>query len=75
MKKQFISLLLVVAMIFAVTVPAAAEEAVSLDPFEEITAEFLQAKYVEPYDTAVRPSRITGWAALRWAPSYSAPII
>ena len=34
MKKQFISLLLVVAMIFAVTVPAAAEEAVSLDPFE-----------------------------------------
>lgn len=75
MKKQFISLLLVVAMIFAVTVPAAAEEAVSLDPFEEITAEFLQAKYVETYDTAVRPSRITGWAALRWAPSYSAPII
>ena len=75
MKKQLISLLLVLAMAFAVTVPAAAEEAAPLDPFEEITAEFIQAKAVDPYEIAVRPARITAWAALRWAPSSSAPII
>lgn len=73
MKKRLFSILLVLAMILAAAVPAAAEAPV--DPFEEITAEFIQAKEVEPYEIAVRPSRITGRAVLRWAPSHYAPIL
>ena len=75
MKKQFISLLLALAVLFAFSIPAMAEETVSADPFEEITEEFIQAKVVVPYEISVRPARITGWAALRWAPSYRAPMI
>ena len=77
MKKQLLSLLLVLAMVFAAVIPAAAEEihATALDPFEEITAEFEEAKSVESYQVIVRPARITGWAALRWAPSHSASLM
>lgn len=42
---------------------------------EEMNAEFESAKIVTPYKIAVRPTRVTGWVNLRWAPSKSAAII
>ena len=74
MKKQLISLLLVLSLAaLPVMTGAMAEGAV--DPFEEITAEFAQAKKVEAYQVAVHPTRVSGWTALRWAPSKQAPIM
>ena len=75
MKKQLISLVLALALVLTVIVPAAVAENTSTDPFEEITAEFSQAVTVDPYQVVVRPARITGWAALRWAPTHSAPLM
>ena len=74
MKKRILSLLLVLVLAAAVMAPAAVAEeaAVSADPFEEITAEFKQARDVEPYLVVTRPTRVTGWVCLRWAPSRSA---
>ena len=74
MKKQLLSLLLVLALIIA-AVPVVFAEDAAMDPFEEITAEYVQAVKVEPYPVVVRPARITGWAVLRWAPSHSAPLM
>ena len=77
MKKRFIALL--TALVFAAClIPAAVAEEVaevSVDPFEEIDAEFESAKTVERYQVVTRPTRVTGWANLRWAPSRSAPLI
>ena len=75
LKKQLISLSLVFALAAAMLVPAAVAEEIPADPFEEITAEFRQAVSVEPYTVEVHPTRVTGWAALRWAPSSSAPLM
>lgn len=74
MKKRILSLLLVLALAAAVMIPAAVAEEVevSMDPFEEITEEFKQARNVEPYQVMTRPTRVTGWVSLRWAPSKSA---
>ena len=79
MKKRIAALLTVLALAVAAMIPAGiAEEAaeiVSPDPYEEIVAEFLQAKTVEPYQVIVRPTRVTGWANMNWAPSRSAPVL
>ena len=74
MKKRILSLMLVLVLAATVMIPAAVAEeaAVSADPFEEITEEFKQAKDVEPYQIVTRPTRVTGWVFLRWAPSKSA---
>ena len=75
MKKQMISLLLVLAMAAMPLFSGALAEEGTLDPFEEITAEFAAAVKVEPYKVAVQPTRVSGWTALRWAPSKNAPIM
>ena len=74
MKKRILSLLVVLVLAAAVMIPAAVAEeaAVSSDPFEEITGEFKQARDVDPYQIVTRPTRVTGWVCLRWAPSKSA---
>ena len=75
MKKRMISLLMVLLFAAAMLIPSAmAEEvAVSADPFEEITEEFNGAKTVEAYEIVTKPTRVTGFVFLRWAPSKSAP--
>ena len=76
MKKRLIALL--TALVFAAClVPAAVAEevAVSVDPFEEITAEFDGAETVEPYQVVTHPARVTGWVSLRFAPSRSATLM
>jgi len=74
MKKRIFSLLMVLALAAALLIPAAVAEevAVSADPFEEITEEFRSAKAVEPYTIVTRPTRVSGWVFMRWAPSKSA---
>ena len=47
----------------------------AMDPITEINAEFRSAKKVEPYRVLVRPTRVSGWADLRWAPSHSAEVL
>ena len=74
MKKQLISLLLVLSLAALPAMTGAMAEGAA-DPFEEITAEFAQAKKVEAYQVAVHPTRVSGWTALRWAPSKQAPIM
>ena len=73
MNKRILSVIIAIMMALTM-IPAAVAENASMDPFEEITDEFNQAVTVEPYQVIVRPARITGWAALRWAPSHSAPL-
>ena len=71
MKKRIFSLLMVLALAAAMLIPAAVAEevAVSTDPFEEITAEFSSATDVEPYMVLTKPTRVSGWVFMRWAPS------
>lgn len=76
MKRRIFSLLMVLALAAVMLIPAAVAEeaAVSTDPFEEILAEFDQAKNVdEPYEVVTKPTRVSGFVFLRWAPSKSAP--
>lgn len=78
MMKRFLSMIAVLMLMLAAIVPAGMAEEVqeySPDPFEEITAEFLQAKAVEPYTIALKPARVTGWVNMRWAPSKQAPVM
>ena len=77
MKKGIISLLMVLVLAAVALIPAAVAEetAVSTDPFEEITAEFNEAKTVDSYQVVTKPARVTGWVFLRWAPSKSAPFV
>jgi len=44
------------------------------DPLTAINNEFHSAKKVDPYKVLVRPTRVSGWADLRWAPSQSAEV-
>ena len=41
----------------------------------DINEEFRSARRVEPYSVFVRPSRVSGWVNLRWAPSLEAEIM
>ena len=75
MKKRVFALLMVLAVAIAAMIPAGIAEEVSTDPFEEITGEFMQAKAVDPYQIIVRPTRVTGWVNMNWAPSKSAPVM
>ncbi len=45
------------------------------DPLAEINDEFKSAKDVEPYKISVRPTRVSGWVNMRWAPSKSAELL
>jgi len=74
MKKRIFSLFMVLALAVVLLIPAAmAEEAgVSVDPFEEITEEFMSAKPVEPYTIVTKPTRVSGLVFMRWAPSKGA---
>ena len=74
MKKRIFSLFMVLALAAVLLIPAAiAEEAgVSVDPFEEITEEFMSAKPVEPYTIVTKPTRVSGLVFMRWAPSKGA---
>ena len=47
----------------------------STDPATEINEEFRSAKRVEPFTVTVRPSRVSGWVNMRWAPSKSAEVL
>ncbi len=44
------------------------------DPLEELNKEFSSAKDVEDYVVTTRPTRVTGWVSMHWAPSVSAEI-
>ena len=74
MKKKMISLMLVLSLAALPVLTGAAAEGAS-DPFEEITSEFAQARKVDSYQVMVHPTRVSGWTALRWAPSKQAPIM
>ncbi len=45
------------------------------DTLEDINKEFASAKKVTPYKVTVRPTRVSGWANMRWAPSQSAELM
>ena len=45
------------------------------DTLEDINKEFASAKRVTPYKVTVRPTRVSGWVNMRWAPSQSAELM
>ena len=78
MMKRFLSMIAVLMLMLAAIIPAGMTEEVqefAQDPFEEITAEFMQAKAVEPYTITLKPARVTGWVNVYWAPSKQAPVM
>lgn len=76
MKRRLISLLTALLMAVTVLAAASAEQAAeALDPITDIRNEFAAAKNVEDYMVEVRPTRVSGWAAMRWAPSKAAPLL
>lgn len=44
-------------------------------PLNDLNTEFKSAKKVTPYAVTVRPSRVSGWVNMRWAPSNEAEIM
>ena len=52
-----------------------ASEASSQGTIAELNAEFATAKDVTPYKVTVRPTRVTGWVNMRWAPSVKADLV
>ncbi len=55
--------------------PSGSSSGTSSDPMEAMNKEFAAAKSVTPYTIYVRPTRVSGWVNLRWAPSKSAPVM
>lgn len=45
------------------------------DTLEDINKEFASAKRVTPYKITLRPTRVSGWVNMRWAPSQSAELV
>ena len=45
------------------------------DLLTEINQQFRSAKQVDEYTITVRPTRVTGWVNLRWAPSKSSELM
>ena len=45
------------------------------DMLTEINREFQSAKKVTPYKITVKPTRVSGWVNMRWAPSKSSEIL
>ena len=45
------------------------------DTLADLNKEFASAKVVTPYKVTVRPTRTSGWANQRWAPSQSAELM
>ena len=78
MMKRFLSMIVVLMLMLAAIIPAGMAEEVqeySLDPFEEIYNEFMKSENVTPYTLVARPSRVTGWVDLRFAPSSYSPVM
>ncbi len=48
--------------------------AAASDMLTDINSEFRSAKTVTPYRVTVRPTRVSGWVNMRWAPSTEAEI-
>ena len=60
----------------AVSEPAAAEPVnAAAGSVDELNREFLSAQKVTPYVVYVRPSRVSGWVNMRWAPSLDSSIL
>ena len=61
--------------------PEAAKELIAsigqetMDPLEEINAEFEGSTLVESYTIRTRPTRSSGWVDLRWAPTQGSAIV
>lgn len=60
----------------SVSAETAGTDADASDALSEMNSEFRGAKEVEkPYAVTLRPTRVTGWVNVRWAPSLSAEIL
>lgn len=57
------------------TTTTTAKATASADTVADLNAEFKAAKKVEAYTVYTRPTRVSGWVNLRWAPSKSAEVI
>ena len=56
--------------------PAAAVTApIEVDTLTDLNRIFKTARAVEPYQVTLRPSRVTGWVSMRWAPYESAALL
>ena len=51
-----------------------ATQQVAADPLEEINKEFKEAKVITPVKVIIRPSRVSGWVNMYWAPSVSSEL-
>ena len=54
---------------------AAAQRPASADTVSELNQEFKSAKKVTPYAVTVRPTRVSGWVNMHWAPSTDSEIL
>ena len=54
---------------------SSSSSAAATDAISEINAEFRSARKVTPFTVTVRPTRVSGWVNMRWAPSKSAEIM
>ena len=79
MKKRFLSILCLMALITVSATPALAlgEEITEIPAgmMEEVNIEFRSAVKTDPYTVFVLPPRASGWVTLRWAPSTAAEVI
>ncbi len=57
------------------TTPAPKSTTDSATTVAELNVEFASAKKVEPYLVTVRPTRVTGWVNMRWAPSKNSTLM
>ena len=55
--------------------PQKASPEVNAESMGDLNAEFRTAKRVEPYTAYIRPTRVSGWISMHWAPSVEAEII
>ena len=56
------------------TAKAATKQAAAADLLEEINKEFKAARTIAPFKVIVRPSRVSGWVNMYWAPSTNAEL-
>ena len=57
------------------TTAVTAATTAAADPMADINAEFASAKRVTPYKVTVRPSRVSGWVPMHWAPGSNTTIL
>ena len=56
------------------TTATAEEPATGIASVEDMNAEFRSARKVDEYTVYARPTRVSGWVNMRWAPSKSAEV-